>query len=104
VKPRHKFRAQPTAHGGVRYASKLEARHAARLDLLKDGGAVLGWLRQIPFHFPDGTVYRCDFQVFWADGRVTFEECKGVETPEWKIKARLLAHHFPWVELTMIRK
>jgi len=101
---RHKFGAKPVKVDGFHYSSQLEARHGAHLTTLRDSGAVLGFLRQVPFHFPDGTRYVCDFLVFWEDGRCTFEECKGRETEQWKIKERLLAYHFPWVELSIIRK
>lgn len=104
MKARHKFSAVATVHGGRRYASKLEARHAARLELLQMSGVVLHWHEQVPILLPGGITYRADFQVFWADGRCTYEECKGYETPEWKLKKRLFAEAYPHIDLVEVRK
>ena len=74
----HKFHAKPTEADGIRFASKAEARRYEHLKLAQRGGTALFFLRQVPFHLPGGVVYRCDFLVFWADGRVTVEDVKAV--------------------------
>ena len=41
----------------------------------------------------DGTKikkYEADFKVFWSDGRITIEDCKGVSTPLYKLKKSLM--------------
>lgn len=88
-----KYRAKRT---GV-YASKREAEYAASLDLAKRAGHVAYWLEQVPVKLPGGLKYVCDFLVFYADGRVAFVEVKGVQTPVWKAKLRLLEESQPEV-------
>lgn len=92
---RHKFGAKPTHYNGRRYASKLEASYAWQLETLKTAGDVLFWLEQVPFHLPGGTKYVCDFQVFYASGEVRFVDVKGFETPEFKLKKRLVEALYP---------
>jgi hypothetical protein len=80
---RHKYRAKRIELHGIKFDSKLEARYYEYLLQLKMTGFVITFLRQTPFHLPGGTVYRCDFQVFWESGDVEFIDVKGVETPEF---------------------
>lgn len=77
------------------YASKREAEYAEVLYRLKLEGQVLDWLEQVPVKLPGGIGYVCDFLVFWHDGRVTLVEIKGHETPEWKLKYRVLSETRP---------
>ena len=71
-------------------ASKREAKDYAMLDLGITTGLVLRWIPQVSFLLQGGSRYRCDALVFWADGRVTVRDCKGVETPAFKIKRGLM--------------
>ncbi len=82
-KPRHKFHAQPTERDGQRFDSKLEARVYDRLKLQQGAGEVVFFLRQTRFDLPGGVTYRCDFQVFYADGTVAFLDAKGFRTPQY---------------------
>lgn len=77
------------------YASKREAEYAEVLRRLKLEGEVLDWLEQVPVKLPGGIRYVCDFLVFWHDGKVTLVEIKGHETPEWKLKYRVLSEARP---------
>jgi hypothetical protein len=79
-KPRHKFLAKPCDCDGIKFASKLEAGYYQRLKRLKESGEVLFFLMQVPFILPGNIRYRCDFQIFWADGRVSFVDTKAFET------------------------
>ena len=101
---RHKFRAQPTEHGGVKYASKLEARYAQKLDMLKASGQLLGYLRQVRFDLPGGVRYVVDFLEFWADGRAVFTECKGHETESYRAKRRMVEALYPWAEIQAVTR
>jgi hypothetical protein len=85
-----KYGAKQTEVDGIKFASLREAARYRVLKARKEDGAVLLFLRQTPFHFPGGGVYRCDFMVFWADGRVTVEDAKGMRTESYKFKRRLL--------------
>jgi hypothetical protein len=92
---RHKFNATRTELDGIKFPSKLEARRYAQLKALQAAGDVLFFLRQVPFHLPGGVTYRVDFQIFWADGRVSFEDAKGMATETYKIKRRQVEALFP---------
>lgn len=103
-KAKHKFRAKPTETDGIRFDSKLEARYYDILKLLRDNTKeVLFFLRQVPIHLPGGTKLVIDFQVFWADGTVTFEDVKGMETDAFKIKKREVEALYPF-EVKIITK
>ena len=94
---KHKFRAQATERDGIRFDSKLEARYYDILKTLRDkSDEVLFFLRQVPVHLPGGTKLVIDFQVFWKDGTVTFEDTKGVETDSFKIKKREVEALYPF--------
>ena len=53
------------------------------------------FLRQVPFHLPGGVKLVVDFQVFWADGHVTFDEPKGCRTESYLAKKRMVESLYP---------
>ncbi len=85
-----KYNAKPTHSGGIRFDSKREARYFERLNLLQQSGEVSHFHRQVIFDLEGGVVYRCDFQVIFADGRVEYHDAKGFETKEFRIKRRMV--------------
>jgi hypothetical protein len=96
---RNKYNAKKTEYGGVVYDSKSEAMHARRLDLLKQAGDVLWWLRQVPVMIGEPGVdkpYRIDFQVQYRNGEVVGEEIKGVETPKFRRDKKLWRKRGPF--------
>ena len=95
---RHKYNAKPTFYDGVRYDSKAEAAHAARLDLAKRAGAIADWKRQVPIDIGDPGIdrpYRVDFVVTENDGSIHAEEVKGVETSRFKRQKKQWAKRGP---------
>lgn len=70
---------------------------------MQKGGAVVGFLRQTPLHFKSGTKYVMDFLVFNADGSCVAVDIKGVETPEFKIKKKLIEDEYPWLDFKIIK-
>lgn len=92
---RHKFHNIPTQIGNARFSSKREARYWQELILARKGGALLFALRQVPFHLPGGVRYIVDFVEFWADGSVRFVDVKGIRTPMYKVKKKLIESEFP---------
>lgn len=100
---KHKFNAVPTTRNGIRFDSKLEARYYDHLLLLKRAGEIVFILRQVPFDLPGGVKYRVDFQIFWANGEVTFDDSKGMETPDFKLKKKQVEDLYP-VEIRVIKK
>lgn len=90
-KRRSKYNAKPTMLNGKRYASKHEAERAAQIRLLWQGHEIAGFAEQVEFLLPGGIKYRADFVVLNFDGTYTIEDAKGVETPDFKLKKRLMA-------------
>lgn len=92
---RHKFHNIPTEVGNARFSSKKEAKHWEELGLAKKSGALLFVLRQVPFHHSSGVRYVVDFVEFWASGEVRFIDVKGVKTPMYKVKKKMIEAEFP---------
>ncbi len=99
---RHKFGAVRTVKDGISFPSKAEARFYDELVMRQRGGDVLFFLRQVPFHLPGGVRYVVDFQVFHSDGRVRFIDVKGLETPEFITKKKLVEALYP-VEIEVVK-
>ena len=100
---RHKFNAIRTERDGIRFDSKLEANYCDYLRLKQQDGSILFFLRQVPIHVSATVTLRIDFVVFYANGEVTFEDTKGIETEAFKIKRKLVEAQFPF-RLVIIKK
>ena len=99
----HKFKAISCTVDNLKFPSKAERKRYLELLSLKRAGEILEFLMGVPFHFKCGTKYVTDFMIFWSDGNVTIEDVKGVITPGYKLKRRLMAEQyplFPIVEIT----
>jgi len=92
----HKFHAIRCERDGKKFPSKAERAYYDKLCLLRKAGDVLFFIRQVPFDLPGDNVYRADFMVFYADGTVKIIDVKGMETPEFKIKKKLLEETYPF--------
>lgn len=92
---KHKFKAIATEVDGIKFASKKEAKRYQELLLMKKYGSIVFFLRQVPFHLPGNVKYVCDFQIFWANGDITFEDVKGVKTKEYILKKKLVQSEYP---------
>jgi hypothetical protein len=96
VAARRKYGNHVTHVDGIRFDSKREAAYYQKLKVMKQGGMVSYWLRQVPLHLPGGTRLVVDFLVFYTDGRAPdYVDVKGRETKEFKIKRREIQHHYP---------
>lgn len=111
----HKYGVAPKEERtrlGVLYDSKLEAKYAEQLDLLRhalrthDRVAEVRRQVSVPLEVNGALIcrYRCDFEVIYADGRVEWHEVKGYDTPEWRIKEKLVRALYPGQTLKVIRK
>ena len=92
---KHKFNAKPTTYDGIKFASKKEQKRYLELRVLESAGDILFFLRQTPMHLSGGVKYVCDYQVFWSDGTVTFEDVKGMRTPMYKLKKKQVEALYP---------
>lgn len=64
----------------ITFDSAAEMRWYLQLVNAQAGGAVLYFLRQVPFHLPGNTRYTADFMVVYADGRIEYQDVKGART------------------------
>jgi len=85
---KHKFNAVRCESDGFKFASKAERKRYLELKTLRKTGDVVLFLMQTPFHLPGNTKYVCDFQVFWSNETVTFEDVKGMKTPMYNLKKK----------------
>ena len=81
----HKYGARPVDG----YASTLERDRARELRLLEHAGEIRELVEQPRVELLPGTFYKSDFTYIERDGTRIWEEVKGVETPRWRLVARL---------------
>lgn len=91
----HKFYNIPTAVGNAKFSSKKEARRYSELLVAQKSGELIFFLRQVPFHLQSGVRYVVDFVEFWKNGEVLFVDVKGMKTPMYKVKKKLVESEFP---------
>jgi hypothetical protein len=111
VKKRNKYGVADKSartYANITYDSKREMKYAQELDVLKACGEVMSWDRQWPFPIWVAKKYICtvviDFKVRYAsDGHWEHHEVKGVETPVWRLKRKLLEACYPDVVLKVIK-
>jgi len=110
AKRRAKFGNVKTVVDGVKHDSKREAKRYRELGLLLKAGEIDFLARQVRFMLPGGVEYVADFVYGTiapsADMRaglrkgkpearhLTVEDAKGVRTPEFKIKAKLMKSEY----------
>ena len=92
-----KYGSRRCEYDGQKFDSMKECDYYKRLKLLQRAGDVLMFLRQVPFHIPGDVKYLVDFQIFWASGEIGFVDVKGFKTAEYKLKKKLVEHHYPIV-------
>lgn len=103
MRHKHKFRATPVTHDGIRFDSKLEGKYYLALKARVASGEVVFFLRQTPFHLPGSVRYVVDFQEFHADGTVHFVDVKGMQTKEFVMKKKMVESLYP-IEIEVVTK
>lgn len=99
---KHKFSAKRCESDSIKFGSKAERSYYHRLQALQKSGEVVFFLRQVPFDLPGNTKYFVDFQVFYADGTVSFIDVKGMSTPLFIMKKKQVEDLYP-VEIEIVR-
>lgn len=90
-----KYRNSPVVVGGVRFDSRAEAKRWGELQLLAAAGKIVSLERQVRYDFEiNGErigFYKADFR-YWdkASNQEVVEDVKGVRTPVFAIKAKLM--------------
>lgn len=92
---RHKFGAKRVECDGIKFSSIKEKNYYFHLKLRVKTGEVLFFLRQVPIHIGAASKYVVDFQEFHADGTVHFIDVKGMKTPMYKLKKKLVHEQYP---------
>ena len=87
---RRKYRNVPTEYAGRIYPSKVQARHAAALDLLVRAGQIRAWVPEVSIPLPPPYTkerMRLDVMIIENDGRIRWQDVKGMDpTTAWKLK------------------
>lgn len=96
-----KYHAKKTVVDGIEFDSAKEAKRYTKLRDMQEEGKIQGLCLQVPFVLLpsfecDGVKYRgmryiADF-VYYRDGKVVVEDCKGFKTAEYKMKKKLMAY------------
>jgi hypothetical protein len=102
-----KYRNTPTFVGMIRFDSKAEAKRYCELKLLAQGRAIDDLKRQVTFalYGRNGAPvsnYRCDF-MYSENEKIVVEDVKGMETPEFKLKAKLFQDNYPEIDFRIVR-
>lgn len=90
----NKYHAQKTEVDGRIFASKREAARYQDLKLLERAGEIRDLVCQWRYALVVDGVHIChyvaDFVYTEKDGKNVVEDCKGVRTPLYKLKAKLM--------------
>jgi len=90
--------------GGRSYDSKLEAKHGKEYKQMHKDGKIAAIARQVPFNIGAGVNYIPDFLIIHLDGSLEAVDSKGIETSEFKIKAKFFREKYPTIKLTIRSK
>lgn len=103
----HKYRAQRTECGaGHSHPSKAEARRCDDLHLLQKAGQIHDLSQQPKFPCVVNGIKVCTYVADFSyreGGRETIEDTKGVITPIYRLKKKLVEALYPWVKITEVR-
>lgn len=90
----HKYGAAATEVDGIRFASKREAQRWGELKMMEVAGHISELKRQVPYEIVVYghriCKYVADFVYVDASGLVVVEDVKGVKTPLYRLKKRLM--------------
>lgn len=98
-----KYKAKPVVIDGYRFASQAEGNRYRDLMMMQKAGAITGLELQPVFVLAPGVLvpgekrrrpalrYVADFKYMNANGAEIVEDCKGVQTPVFRLKLHLLA-------------
>jgi cellobiose phosphorylase len=95
---RGKYNNIHTLYKGKIFSSKLEANHAAELDMLRHAKDIRQRVESVTYQYRIPVVvnnvkicdYYADFYVLFADGHKEIHESKGFKTQIYKIKKKLV--------------
>lgn len=92
-----KYGAVKTEVDGIKFDSKHEALHYQELRLLEQAGEITNLRLQVPFELIPKSKYGmpiryiADFTYNDLNGQLIVEDAKGVKTPVYRLKRRMMA-------------
>lgn len=92
-----KYGAVKTEVDGIKFDSKHEAKRYQELRLLEQAGEITNLCLQVPFELIPKSKYGmpiryiADFTYNDLNGQLIVEDAKGVKTPVYRLKRRLMA-------------
>jgi hypothetical protein len=92
---RSKYGNQPVEYDGRRFASKRERDRYHTLKRREQAGEIIGLECQVRFKLSIGSQHICDYIADFrygirATGEIVIEDAKGVRTPVYRLKAKLM--------------
>ena len=102
-----KFKSKKVILDGITFDSKLEAEYYLLLKNMKRAGEIKNFEMQVVFVLQEGFYnqnlkkkafpikYIADFIIEYPDGHKECHETKGFETPDYKIKKKMLLYKNP---------
>jgi 1,4-alpha-glucan branching enzyme len=101
-----KYHAVPTVIDGKRFASKAEANRYLELKLLAQAGEITDLVTQPKFIIwecgKEKITYVGDFS-YRENYRHVVEDIKGIETPVFRIKAKMFRAVYPEIDFRIIK-
>jgi len=103
---RSKYGAKPVAdpEDGTMIDSKLEAKHRKEYRAMLKAGLLTSYSRQPEFVLAGGIRWVADHLLVYPDGRIEVVDSKGMETPEFKMKMKLMAECHPNIKIIIRKK
>lgn len=98
-KNKSKYHAKKTVVDGIKFDSKKEAKRYLELKAMEKVGSIKNLQLQVPFilieksKYGRSIKYVADF-VYNRNGSKVVEDVKGVKTPVYKLKKRLMAEKY----------
>jgi len=89
---------------GIQCDSMMEGEYLQHLLRSKKEGLVTEIECHPSYKLHDGIVYIADFAVTYTDGTFAVIDVKGVETPAFRMKAKMFRSLYPDLELRVITK
>lgn len=88
-----KYRNHKIVRDGLEFDSRAEADRYAELCLMQRAGEISGLETQPQYTLTVRGVKICDYYGdfrYWQNGQLVVEDVKGVRTPEYRLKAKLM--------------
>ena len=102
----NKYHNIKTTVDGITFDSKAEARYYNIYKLCQDGGTLFNLRMQVPYVFKiDGKkifTYKADFQYTDKEGKEHVIDVKGVETPVFRLKKKLIEAQYG-IEIEVVK-